>query len=304
MIDHSAISDLLGAPKQVANAIQNASNRTGVDFSYLLNQAKVESSFQTDAKAKTSSATGLYQFIDQTWLGMVKNHGAEYGKPDWANAISSQNGKHYVSNPALKSTIMNARKDAEFSALMAGEFASDNKSVLETKVNKDINATDLYMAHFLGAGGASTFLNALESNPNQRADTVMSSAARSNKNVFYHKNGSAKSVAEVYQNFAAKMDDGGSNTVLVKNKNSLPNKIASTSYLDSYYAGNDASDVARIMGTKSATERSASQRSYNPVPIQSSIEARIGGDLLSGPLLALFTRNSDDGRDNFYKFNN
>lgn len=303
MIDYSAISEALGASRNVTSAIQNASAKTGVDFSYLLNQAKVESSFQTDAKAKTSSATGLYQFIDQTWLGMVKSHGAAHGKPEWANAIETRNGRLSVSSPALKQTILNARKDPEFSALMAGEFASDNKSILETKVNKEINATDLYMAHFLGAGGASTFLNALENNPNQRADTVLSTAAKANKNVFYNKDGSAKTVAQIYENFSAKMDDDGlPNSVLVqKEVPSTPVKTAS--YLDNYYSDNDFSHVARIMGTKKATERSASQMNYNPVPIQSSIEARIGGDLLSGPLLALFTDNSHQRNENFYKFN-
>lgn len=304
MIDSALNLDVLGAPREVTSAIQKASAKTGVDFSYLLNQAKVESSFQTDAKAKTSSATGLYQFIDQTWLGMVKTHGAEHGKPEWANAIETRNGRHFVSNPALKSDIMNARKDAEFSALMAGEFASDNKSILENKLDKEINATDLYMAHFLGAGGATTFLSAMENNPNQRADTVISSAAHANKNVFYNKDGSAKTVSEIYQNFASKIDDDGlPNSVLVQQDNSSSN-IQNASYLDSYYAKNDSADVARIMGTnKVASERSASQLSFNPVPIQTPIQARIGNDLLSGPLLALFTDNNHRS-ENFYKFNN
>ena len=54
------------AGAKVASAIQNASNKTGVDFSYLMQQAQIESSFKTDVKACSSSATGLFQFIDST----------------------------------------------------------------------------------------------------------------------------------------------------------------------------------------------------------------------------------------------
>jgi len=62
-----------GASQEVIGAIKHASQKTGVDFDYLVNQARTESSFRPDVKASTSSATGLYQFLDQTWLGTVKN---------------------------------------------------------------------------------------------------------------------------------------------------------------------------------------------------------------------------------------
>src|SRR5437868_1566523 len=64
---------------RVTAAIQLASARTGVQFDYLLNQARIESSLNPEARARTSSATGLFQFIEQTWLGMVKQHGAAHG---------------------------------------------------------------------------------------------------------------------------------------------------------------------------------------------------------------------------------
>ena len=67
------------AQSGVGMAIQQAAARTGVDFSYLLGQARIESGFDPNARARTSSATGLFQFIDQTWLGTVKRHGAEHG---------------------------------------------------------------------------------------------------------------------------------------------------------------------------------------------------------------------------------
>ena len=63
----------------VAGAIQKAAQATGTGFSYLLATAKIESGFDPQVKAKTSSATGLFQFIEQTWLQTMKQSGAELG---------------------------------------------------------------------------------------------------------------------------------------------------------------------------------------------------------------------------------
>jgi soluble lytic murein transglycosylase-like protein len=57
---------------RIAGAIKQAANTTGTSFEYLLATAKMESDFNPTAGASTSSAHGLYQFIDQTWLGTVK----------------------------------------------------------------------------------------------------------------------------------------------------------------------------------------------------------------------------------------
>ena len=280
---------MLGAPQGVASAVQNASAKTGVDFTYLLKQAQVESSFDTDVKAKGSSATGLYQFIDQTWLRMVKEHGAEYGKADWANAITQGKDGHFSVSGHLKSTVLNARKDAEFSSLMAGEFASENKDILEKKTGKQANATDLYMAHFLGAGGASTFLNAMKDNPLQTASTLFPSAARSNRAVFYNEDGTSKSLAEVYDKFAAKF--AGVTDQPIKSPVLKPEHYSAT--LEAA-AVSDRIDTIALLGlepsnTVSSNTYHASSSSY--MGVQTPVQSMIGNDLLSGPLLSLFTSN-------------
>lgn len=195
----SGLIDKAGA--KVAAAIQNASSKTGVDFSYLMQQAQIESSFKTDVKACSSSATGLYQFIDSTWLSMVNKYGDKYGIGDLANQIND-NGK--VSSNAVKKQILELRKDPELCSLMAAEMASDNKDYLEQCTGKEAGATELYMAHFMGPGGAGKFLKAMDKNPNANAATMFPTAAAANKGVFYDKSGNAKSLAQVYAQFDKK----------------------------------------------------------------------------------------------------
>src|SRR5579883_2443343 len=84
----------------VLQGIRQASRATHIDFAYLMAQASQESGFQADAKAKTSSATGLYQFIDSTWLDMVRLHGAQYGIGDLAAQVREDaSGRSVVADP-------------------------------------------------------------------------------------------------------------------------------------------------------------------------------------------------------------
>jgi hypothetical protein len=188
---------------RVQNAIASASASTGVDFKYLYRQAGIESGFNANARATTSSASGLYQFTNQTWLGVIKNHGAEHGLGWAANAITRDANGHYsVSDETTKQEILALRQSPETSAAMAGEYASDNKGILEAKLGRETNSTDLYMAHFLGPAGATRFLKAKDASPDQSAASVMPAAARANKWVFYDKSGNPRSLADVYQRFA------------------------------------------------------------------------------------------------------
>ncbi|HEU4968699.1 lytic transglycosylase domain-containing protein [Sphingomonas sp.] len=193
----------------VQSAIQRASLKTGVDFSYLLGQAQVESSLRPDAKAPTSSASGLYQFIEQSWLGTVKQHGAEHGLGWAADKISQgASGRYYVSDTATRDYILKLRNNPEVASLMAAEYASDNKAELEASLGRTVGGADLYMAHFLGVGGAKKFLSTLASNPGAAAAHLFPAAAASNRNVFFGEGGQARSVAEIYDRFAAKLQRG------------------------------------------------------------------------------------------------
>ncbi|MDX1921869.1 MAG: transglycosylase SLT domain-containing protein [Alphaproteobacteria bacterium] len=199
----------------VVAAIQVASARTGVDFAYLLNKADQESSLNPNAKASTSSASGLFQFIKSTWLKMVKEHGSDYGLSDEAAAITEKNGQLSVSDPEMRKKILNLRHDPVLSSAMAAEFTKENKDYLDASVGGTIGNTELYMAHFLGAGGASTFLKKMHAAPNAPAADFLPEAADANPSVFYSKTGRALSLKEIYNRFAKKFDSEPASATMV-----------------------------------------------------------------------------------------
>ncbi len=196
-----------GIPERIFRAIRNAAAKTGVDFSYLMQKAAQESSFDPSAKASTSSATGLFQFTNQTWLSMVKNYGEEYGLGGYAAQIKqTSNGYYVVENDAVRNAILNLRNDPQISAEMAGELDKENAAALEQKVGGKIGNTELYLAHFLGAGGAGQFIEKMRRNPNAAAADILPVAAAANQAVFYEKTGEAKSLQQIYRHFAGKFD--------------------------------------------------------------------------------------------------
>jgi hypothetical protein len=188
----------------VRAAIARAAAATGVNFDYLLAQAKIESALDPSARARTSSAAGLYQFTNSTWLETVDRHGANHGLY-WAdNAISRKGGRAQVDDPAMRAHVMALRFDADASALMAAELARDNAGELRSALGREPDAAELYLAHFLGAGGARAFLSALQTDAGQSAAALMPQAASANRPIFYQ-NGRSRSVGEVMDLMRAKV---------------------------------------------------------------------------------------------------
>lgn len=178
---------LHGAAKAVLPAISAAARRTGADFATLLNTAKVESSFNPDAKARTSSATGLFQFIDSTWLSALSRHGAKHGL-----------------QPSSRQEALALRRDAHAASLIAGEHMMENKARLEQGLKRAVGAVDLYFAHFLGAGGAVRFLGAMDKDGSASAASLMPAAAKANKAIFYD-GGKPRSLQDVYSLIARRI---------------------------------------------------------------------------------------------------
>lgn len=187
-------------PAPVRDAIARAAQATGVDFSYLLAQARIESSLDSSARASTSSAAGLYQFTRGTWQATLARHGSEHGL-GWAQDAVTSGG---LRDPAVRDRIMALRFDPDASARMAAELAGDNRADLSARLGREPDASELYLAHFLGSAGAGKFLEALAADPGQSAAAILPAAASANRAIFYA-GGSPRSVGGVMDLIRAKV---------------------------------------------------------------------------------------------------
>lgn len=193
---------------ELLNTMKQASNRTGVDFAYLVAQAGQESGFKADAQAKTSSARGLFQFIESTWLETVRDHGAKHGLASQAQQISTgSDGRPRVGDAEVRRDILNLRDDPRIASVMAAEYARSNQQILSREFGVDVKKVDLYLGHFLGANGATKFLAGLKDNPAQSAAALLPEAAAANQGVFYTPEGKAKSLGDIYASFTRKLEN-------------------------------------------------------------------------------------------------
>jgi len=184
---------------RVAGAIKQAAGTTGTSFEYLLTTAKMESDFNPAAGASTSSAHGLFQFIDQTWLGTVKEAGALLGYGKYADAITkSSSGSYSVSDPSQRTAILKLRDDPAAASSMAAVLTQSNSFKLTGKIGRRPTDSELYMAHFMGVGGAAKLINNAEDNPQASAARLFPNAAAANRSIFYDRSGQARTVSQVY----------------------------------------------------------------------------------------------------------
>lgn len=203
-ISHTAGSAAAGGFHPVRAAIRNASDRTEVDFDFLMAQARIESGLNPQARASTSSASGLFQFIERTWLDTLHKHGAQHGYGWAAGAIETAGGRPIVRDPAMRAQIMQLRMDPQAASLMAGEFARDNAAQIMQRFGREPDGTELYLAHFLGPAGAARFIAAHQEDPSRAAAPLFGSAAAANRPIFYDK-GRMRSLGEIRDLFTAKL---------------------------------------------------------------------------------------------------
>lgn len=171
----------------VAPAIRAAAAATGADFRALFETARLESGFRPDARARTSSAAGLFQFLDSTWLAMLARHGSRHGIA-----------------PQSRAEALALREDPQVAALMAGAFMAENGARLAAALGRAASATDLYLAHFLGPGGAVRFLKALADDPGAPGAALFPAAAKANRGIFFA-GGAARSLGEIHALLARRL---------------------------------------------------------------------------------------------------
>ncbi len=184
------MTDSIGAPSSpgtrpdVMAALRSASSATGVDFNYLVRTAQRESNFDPAAKASTSSAAGLFQFTNSTWLDTVDRYGARHG----------------VNVQGMSDTqVLALRDNPEISARMGAELTAENARILEAKIGRAPTPGELYAAHFLGPSDAAKLIEAARANGGASATDLFPRAAAANANVFTDRNGAALSASGLYQ---------------------------------------------------------------------------------------------------------
>jgi len=194
----------------VMSALRGAADRTGADFGYLLSTAMRESSLNPEAKASTSSATGLFQFIEQTWLGTMHRHGAAHGLSAYADAIrTGKDGRFTVADKGTREEILALRKDPRVAALMAGELTNDMSSEMGAALGRGVSAGELYVAHFLGPQAAVKMIKAAADTPMAAAANLFPDAAAANTRIFYTKGGQARAVSSVLEALKSKHEGLG-----------------------------------------------------------------------------------------------
>lgn len=191
----------------VEAAIRRASNATGVDADFLVRTARRESAMNPSARAPTSSAAGLFQFIEQTWLGTVKAHGAKHGYGQYADLIYRGGDGRWRVEGAARNVVLDLRFDPQAASTMAAELTASNAAYLRGRSGREPGAGDLYAAHFLGPAGAAQLMDAMERRPGSSAASLFPEAAAANRSIFY-RDGRPATVAEVHANLQRSAGDG------------------------------------------------------------------------------------------------
>lgn len=179
------------------DVIEEAADLAGVDAAFLRATAVRESSNNPYAIASASSARGLYQFINQTWLQSIAKWGSRHGLAREASLIRwDRRGRAYVADASAERAILMLRFDPQVSARMAAESAAENAEVLGREIGRRPSAGELYAAHLLGPGGAVRLIRAAYTRPDLPAALLLPSAAASNPRLFYRA-GRPRSVSEL-----------------------------------------------------------------------------------------------------------
>ncbi|MCP1551635.1 MULTISPECIES: hypothetical protein [Methylorubrum] len=171
----------LGAPSR---PLPSFTDRSGDAGGYLASLEKRESSGSATARNPSSTATGLHQFTEKTWAGVMRDH------------------------PQLGLTP-NGRTDPDQSRRAVAAFTSDNEKALQ-RAGLPVNDATRYAAHFLGRSGGPRFVAGTLRNPDAPASSYANpDQVRANRTVFFNRDGSPKTAGQVMADFDRSFSGGG-----------------------------------------------------------------------------------------------
>ncbi|HEX8165902.1 MAG TPA: lytic transglycosylase domain-containing protein [Beijerinckiaceae bacterium] len=172
-------------PRRLVQTILRAANVTGVDPTYMMALADKESSFLVDNKASTSSAEGLFQFVEKTWLEVVRDFGGKYGMDFAAASVETVDGRPGIQSEPIREWVLGLRRNPYLSAVMAAEMLKRDKTRTERRIGRPLDRSELYLMHFLGAESAAKLLELVSGKPKQSAPKVFPAAAKANRTLFF-----------------------------------------------------------------------------------------------------------------------
>ena len=195
--------------RHLVQTIVRAAQEVTIDPTLLMAIADKESSFSTAVQARTSSATGLFQFIERTWLGVVRDFGARHGLAREAALVTTGEDEPTIADPAERARVLEMRRDPATAALLAAEMLKRDSTRIATRIGRSLSIGETYLAHFLGPDDAERFMTKVVNEPKAAAAALLPRPARANKTIFYAKAGRRKvkslSVAEVHEKFETMM---------------------------------------------------------------------------------------------------
>jgi hypothetical protein len=194
----------------VVGAIRSVAGLSGHSFASMMSQAQQESGLDTKARNRKSTATGPFQFIERTWLDLVRRHGSSFGLGEAAHKINVVDGAPTVRDPALRKQILALREDPNISAGMAARYLSEGKERLGKLLGRPASTIEGRIAYIMGPSGAARLINAAEKTPKAMARDILPSAAAANRNLFHDKRGHALSASDVVNRLTRRMtaDEG------------------------------------------------------------------------------------------------
>src|SRR3569623_950732 len=173
-------------PQSLAYVLNSAGDKNDVDFNYLLQTAQRESSLNPSTKAPRSSTVGLFQFLESTWLQVMKEAGPRRGYQKYADAITQDSdGDYVIKDKALRAQGLKLREDPQVAADMAAAFTRATGAYLQGNFGRMPSPGELYIAHILGPQGAEKMFNAGLANAAQVAAKLFPKQAKANPQIFY-----------------------------------------------------------------------------------------------------------------------
>ncbi|HLZ67838.1 MAG TPA: hypothetical protein VKQ29_16555 [Aliidongia sp.] len=193
-------------PDQLAAVARTPGVADGHDFATLLAQVAGESAFKPHAVNKHTGAAGPFQFVKNTWLSLLKEHGEALGvKPELLAQIKTEaHGRLAIADPQALKEVLDLRHDLSLSAKMAAKYLDENKTHLAHLLHREPNEAEVQISFILGPSGAAHLVAAAKSHPDTPVDQILPKAVAANRSLFHDHQGTALTASQAVAHLAAR----------------------------------------------------------------------------------------------------